>query len=75
MDIKKELTEAVLDNINLKQMSFDIIDNVLEEGLNEVVADMENPLTQMLMDSIYPPLELALKALIAKKLDELVEQA
>ena len=75
MDIKKELTAAVLDNIDLKQMSFDIIDNVLEEGLNEVVADMENPLTQMLMDSIYPPLELALKALIAKKLDELVEQA
>lgn len=73
MDYVEKLKEVLLANVNIEGIAFGVIDDVLEEALNEVVADMDNPLTSVLMASIYPPLEVALKALITKKVAGLIE--
>ena len=70
--MKEQLLKALLDNINLEGMAFDIIDNVLEDALKRVVADSENTLDDMLMASIYPILEKEMKSLISEKLDGLL---
>ena len=73
MDYVETLKTVLLENVNVEGIAFGVIDEVLEEALKEVVADMDNPLTDVLMASIYPPLELAIKAIITKKLVGLLE--
>jgi len=74
MEVKEVALKIVKKNINIGGIAFDIIDEVLEEALKKVVADSSNKLDDMLMASIYPLLEKELKALISKKIGELMEE-
>ena len=59
--MKKELLKILADNVNLKGIAYDMIDEVLEEALKKVVADSSNPFDDMLMASVYPILEKEVK--------------
>ena len=67
--MKKELLKILADNVNLKGIAYDMIDEVLEEALKKVVADSSNPFDDMLMASVYPILEKEVKKLIDEHLD------
>jgi len=71
MDYKEKLIAILKDNINLEGIVFSILDEVLEEALNKVVADTTNPFDDMLMSSVYPIIEKEVKKLISEKLGEL----
>lgn len=73
MDYVEKVKSILLENINLSGIAAGIIDEVLEEALNKVVADSSNPFDDMLMESVYPILEKELKALINEKLSGLNE--
>jgi hypothetical protein len=75
MDIKKTAIKLLADSVeikvDLKKLAHGLIDDALEPALKQVVADTKNPFDDMLMAAVYPTLEVALKKLIDKKVEEL----
>ena len=73
LEVKDELVQILISNVNLKGIAFDLIDGVAEEALRNIVESSENKWDDALMTSIYPVLEKELKRLIEEKLKELLK--
>ena len=71
MDLGK-VKDILIENVDLGGIAFGIIDDVLEEALQKVVADSSNPFDDMLMASVYPILEAELKKLITEQIAKLI---
>lgn len=67
--MKEELLKILINNINLKGIATDLIDNVIEEALKKVVADTATTFDDMAMAALYPVLEVEIKKLIEEHLD------
>lgn len=75
--VVKKLAEIALDSIevkvDLKKLSFGLIDEVLEPALDKVVEDSTNPIDNAMKAMIYPTLEAELKKLIEKEVVKIEE--
>lgn len=73
LEVKDELVQILISNVNLKGIAFDLLDGVAGEALRNIVESSENKWDDALMASIYPVLEKELKRLIEEKLMELLK--
>jgi len=73
INIKDKAKSILLENINIEGLAFGMIDDILEEALMEVVADTDNPFDDVMMASIYQPLEDMLKLKISERITVITE--
>lgn len=66
--MKVNIKKILVESIDLKKLSFALVDEALEPALKEVVANSENKIDDALVEIIYPVLEAELK----KKLEEAI---
>jgi hypothetical protein len=71
MKTGKKLAKIALEAVDLEKLAFGIIDEVVEEAIDKVVADSTNTYDDMLKAVLWPLIEKEVKQIISKKVQEL----
>ena len=71
MKTGKKLANIALESIDLEKLAFGIIDEVIEEAIDKVVADSSNQYDDMIKSVLWPLIEKEVKQIISKKVAEL----
>jgi hypothetical protein len=71
MSTGKKLANIALESIDLEKLAFGIIDEVIEEAIDKVVADSSNQYDDMVKSVLWPLIEKEVKALVSKKVAEI----
>lgn len=74
MSAGKKLAEIALESIDLEKLAFAVIDEVIEEAIDKVVADSSNPYDDSIKSLLWPLVEKEVKDLLSKKIAELKEK-
>lgn len=69
--MKVDLKKLVLDSVDLKKLSFALLDEVLEPALKEAVAKSSTPIDDAVFNLLYPVLEAEVKKLIDAEIEKL----
>jgi hypothetical protein len=67
--MKDKLIRLLIESVDVKGLAVGLIDEIIEEALNKVVADSSNKIDDMIMATLWPVLEIEIKKLIEDKLD------
>ena len=67
--MKEELLKLLIESIDLKKLAKGIVNDVVKDALDKVVADSNNTIDDTLMPILWPLLAKEVNELIEKELD------